>query len=123
MQDEEVEPQTGKKADTERNPKKDGGMKMKKIVVVCCLLLSFMLGACYFGAVSAEQNVSSQPWEWHQTGNYYTLYFVDHETGVEYIVATTSLNGNDRSIAISPRYTENGALYVEDSKAVIGWNH
>lgn len=96
---------------------------MRKIVVVCCLLLSFMLGACCFGTVSAEQNVSSQPWEWHQTGNYYTLYFVDHETGVEYIVATTSLNGNDRSIAISPRYTENGALYVEDSKAVIGWNH
>lgn len=89
---------------------------MKKFVVVCCLLLSFMLGACCAGTVSAEQNAPIKIWAQNTNGSYRTLCVVDEETGVNYIVVSTELPGSHRSIAITPRYTAEGTLYIEHSK-------
>ena len=87
---------------------------MKKIGIILCCLMIFMLGACVVRTVSAEQTNPIKIWFQNENGAYKTLYVVDEKTGVNYIVVGTELGNSYDSIAICPRYNADGTLYTGD---------
>ena len=88
---------------------------MKKIGIVLCCLLMFILGACSTGVVSAEQTHPLKIWAQNRNESFETLCVVDEDTGVNYVVVSR-FNGirGANSIAICPRYNADGTLYVGD---------
>ena len=86
-----------------------------RIIFVVLLLLAFMMGACSVGTVKAEQTRPIKIWYQNENGQYKTMYVVDENTGVNYIVvAATSLYGDKTTtVAITPRLNADGTLYVD----------
>ena len=88
---------------------------MKKIGIVLCCLIMFLLGACSVGIVSAKQTWPLKIWAQNENGSFSTLCVVDEDTGVNYVVVSRFNNGRGaNSIAICPRYNADGTLYVGD---------
>ena len=88
---------------------------MKKIGIVLCCLLMFILGACSVGVTSAEQTRPLKIWVQNENADFETLCVVDEDTGVNYVVVSrfSSVRGAN-SIAICPRYNADGTLYTGD---------
>ena len=86
-----------------------------RIFVILSLVVAFLLGACSVETVKAEQNRPIKIWYQNENGQYKTLYVVDEETGVNYIVvAATSLYGDKTTtVAITPRLDSDGSLYID----------
>ena len=89
---------------------------LKKALFALALLGAFLLGACSVGTAEAGQNHPLKIWFQNDNSYVQTWSVVDENTGVNYIVVTTSYgtNGNagDYSIAITPRLNADGTLYV-----------
>lgn len=82
---------------------------MKKIGIILCCLMMFILGACSVGVVSAEQTWPLKIWAQNENGNLKTWNLKDEETGVEYIVVTYTNRGGT---CITPRLNADGTLYT-----------
>lgn len=85
---------------------------MKRIVIIVCMVLCVVLGACSVTMVGAEQNRPVKIWLENTNGSYETAIIVDENTGVNYIIASGELYGKSRGIAITPRLNKDGTLYV-----------
>ena len=85
---------------------------MKRIVIISCMVLCIILGACSVTMVGAEQNRPIKIWLENTNGSYETAIIVDENTGVNYIIASGELYGKSRGIAITPRLNGDGTLYV-----------
>ena len=85
---------------------------MKRIVIISCMVLCIILGACSVTTVGAEQNHPVKIWLENTNGSYETAIIVDENTGVNYIIASGELYGKSRGIAITPRLNGDGTLYV-----------
>ena len=86
-----------------------------RIFVALLLIVAFLMGACSVGTVKAAQNNPIKIWPQNENGQYKTLYVVDEETGVNYIVvAAVSLYGDKTTtVAITPRLNADGSLYTD----------
>ena len=87
---------------------------MKRIIFVTCLICAFIFGACSTSTVNAEQNYPLKIWKQNSNGQYDTLYVVDENTGVNYIVVSGVLYSEPVGIAICPRYNADGSLYISN---------
>jgi ABC-type glycerol-3-phosphate transport system substrate-binding protein len=90
---------------------------MKKILMIMILITMFGLGACSSKTVTADdQTAPLQIWAQNNNGNYSTMYVVDKDTGVNYIVVSGSggYGGDSPAIAITPRLKANGSLYISN---------
>ena len=89
---------------------------MKRFFVCIALIAAFALGACSTLTVSADQQHPLKIWFQNKNGRYCTLCLVDEDTGVNYVVvsAETSGNGFPEAVAITPRLTADGTLYVSE---------
>ena len=87
---------------------------MKKLAIVVCMVLVFLLGACSNTAVHAEQIWPIKIWKHNNNGKYETLCVVDEDTGVNYIVVSGELYSKSVGIAITPRLNADGTMYVTD---------
>ena len=85
---------------------------MKRIVIIVCMVLCVVFGACSITMVGAEQNRPVKIWLENTNGSYETAIIVDENTGVNYIIASGELYGKSRGIAITPRLNKDGTLYV-----------
>lgn len=85
---------------------------MKRILLVMTLILAFFLGACSTDSANAEQTRPLKIWMQNENGKYETLYVVDAETGVNYIVVGGELYQKGIGVAITPRLNADGSLYV-----------
>ena len=85
---------------------------MKRIVIIACMVLCVILGACSVTMVGAEQNRPVKIWAENTNGSYDVLTVVDEETGVNYIVVGGEARGYPRDTAITQRLNEDGTLYV-----------
>lgn len=87
---------------------------MKRIILVLCLIFTFILGSCTSMTVIAEQTKPLKIWLHNENGRMQTFCLVDECTGVNYIVvATNDTNGGDAP-AITPRLNADGSLYITD---------
>lgn len=87
---------------------------MKRVIFIACLIFAFIFGACSTSVVNAEQNYPLKIWKQNSNGQYDTLYIVDENTGVNYIVVSGVLYSESVGIAICPRYNADGSLYVSN---------
>ena len=87
---------------------------MKKVAIVICIVLAFLLGACSNISANAEQTWPIKIWKHNSNGKYETLCVVDENTGVNYVVVSGELYSKSVGIAITPRLNSDGSLYVTD---------
>lgn len=87
---------------------------MRKFISIICLLSMFLLGACATTIASAEQTYPLKIWKQNDNGSYSTLYVVDEDTGVNYIVVSLMSSGYYGVIAITPRLNADGSLYTSN---------
>lgn len=85
---------------------------MKKLFLVLSMIVMFLFGACATSTVGAEQNNPIKIWPQNENGTYETLYIIDEDTGVNYIVVSGEMYSKSRGIAITPRLNADGSLYV-----------
>lgn len=88
--------------------------KVKTIIIAGMFtILGCVLGACGTTA-SAQQDYPLKIWRQNENGMCKTWNVVDEDTGVNYVVVTTSNSGNSASysVAITPRLNADGTLYV-----------
>lgn len=81
--------------------------------IVLCAVMAFMLFGCCAKADAAEQTSPLKIWGQNTNGAYHTAVVVDDETGVNYVVVSTSCYSNAIPIAITPRLNADGTLYTE----------
>lgn len=81
---------------------------MKRTVIAILICFSFLLGACTTITGTAEQKNPLKIWGENKNGAYNTLKVVDENTGVNYVVVSSS-----HGCAITPRLNSDGSLYVE----------
>ena len=86
----------------------------KKIILVVCFILAFLLGACSTSKVSAEQTWPLKIWKQNDNSTVSTYCVIDDDTGVNYVVVTAMTYSNAKTIAITPRFNADGSLYVSD---------
>lgn len=88
--------------------------RIKTLIVACTFMVfGLFLGACGSTAY-AEQSYPLKIWYQNQNGMCKTWNVVDEDTGVNYIVVTTSSRSTHASysIAITPRLNADRTLYV-----------
>ena len=68
--------------------------------------LAVLLALCLFFTIVITGNAANDR---YSPNNFYKIYCIDSETGVNYIVFQHYSNGN---IAACPRYNADGSLYV-----------
>lgn len=83
-----------------------------RILPILALMFAFLLGACATSTVSAEQTWPIKIWKQNENGKYETLYVIDENTGVNYIVVSGELYQKSVGIAITPRLNADGTLYT-----------
>lgn len=87
----------------------------KRIVcIVLCAVMALMLIGCGAKAEAAGQEAPIKIWGQNTNGAYHTAVVVDDETGVNYVVVSTSCYSNAIPIAITPRLNADGTLYTGD---------
>ena len=80
--------------------------------IVLCAVMALMLIGCAAKADAAEQTSPLKIWGQNTNGAYHTAVVVDDETGVNYVVVSTSCYSNAIPIAITPRLNADGTLYT-----------
>lgn len=80
--------------------------------IVLCDVMALMLIGCGAKAEAAEQTSPLKIWGQNTNGAYHTAVVVDDETGVNYVVVSTSCYSNAIPIAITPRLNADGTLYT-----------
>ena len=83
------------------------------ICIALCAVIALMLIGCCTEAEAAEQTSPLKIWGQNTNGAYHTAVVVDDETGVNYVVVSTSCYSNAIPIAITPRLNADGTLYTE----------
>lgn len=88
---------------------------MKKVLTIILMIAMFLLGACTVTDANAEQTYPLKIWKQNENGRYNTLYVVDENTGVNYVVVSAvHTGGHYGSVAITPRLNADGSLYVRN---------
>lgn len=80
--------------------------------IALCAVMALMLIGCTAKAEAAEQTSPLKIWGQNTNGAYHTAVVVDDETGVNYVVVSTSCYSNAIPIAITPRLNADGTLYT-----------
>ena len=89
-------------------------MKSKVIIIAMVSMISgFILGSCG-NAVIADQLDSLKIFKENENRMCSTWYVRDDDTGVNYVVVTTSRKNTDYSVCITPRLNADGSLYITD---------
>jgi hypothetical protein len=68
--------------------------------------LAVLLALCLFFTIIIEGNATTDR---YSSNNYAKIYYVDNETGVNYIIFQHYSTGN---VGVCPRYNADGSLYV-----------
>lgn len=86
------------------------------VIAATCFIVGFLAMSCGADVALAGQKVQDKPLKiWYENKNGYceTWNLVDDETGVNYIVVTTS-SPRGLSCTITPRFNIDGSLYVSE---------